>query len=272
VSIRIAGNPIPFAIGKSETDGQMVEVLRQDSHPGWKKGRCVSIVQIFGDQLWQQCRDRLRGAEIVGVSDPMTIAYPNAGFSRQTLSITSIETERESALTHQTPAGGGGGGAPTAAVSVEVDSAEAMSELSLTGDQVKAQKMSGESESEEAQQGKRAEEEEKEEEVLVNTPIPIETMDTLLMVCLLRTLKYLIKDKDLPLLTSSLWSIVTKSVILCPLPTSPFPHLLLLPGRSYPLTPLCSLRGLTVSSESTSSTPRSRRLSLSSSISNRLVS
>jgi predicted ribosome-associated RNA-binding protein Tma20 len=196
VSIRVAGNPLPFAIGKSETDGQMVEVLRQDNHPGWKKGRCASIVQIFGDQMWQQCRDRLRGAEIPGLSDPMTIVYPNHGFSRQTLAISSIESESSLAPKAETE---------NPSVVTDVDTVE-LSELSITRDQDEAFGTE-KNESEEQSQI----EEEGEKEGPVTTAIPTETMDSLLMICLLRTFKYLIKDKDLPLLSSALWSIVTKS-------------------------------------------------------------
>ena len=180
-----------------------MEILRQDQDPRWKKGKCVSIVQIFGDLLWQQCRDRMRMAEIQGVSDPMTIVYPNSGFSRQHLEISAIEPDpllsrRENDSNESNPSqeDHSSGIVEKETSEVEGDPCEGDEHLKSSGD----------------------------EEVGEDPPtsscqqIPFETMDSLLMICLLRTLKYLIKDKDLPMLTSAFWSVVTRSVLCTPSP------------------------------------------------------
>lgn len=209
VGIRIVGNPIPFAVGKSEIDGQMIDALRENNHAGWKKGKCVSIVHIFGDLLWQHCRDHLRGADIPGVNDPMTLAYPNVGFSRQSLSVTSIEQEcvtatPESASESSDMKGEDGKGEPSdIKESFEAPVKECCEEeISNIVEGTESLHISSEADIIDLPDAT--------DEPVILTTIPPEIMDNLLIISLLRTLKYLIKDKDLPMLTSAFWSIVTR--------------------------------------------------------------
>ncbi len=209
VCIRVQGNPIPFAVGKSEMDGPAIQSAMQSNSSGWKKGKGVTIIQIFGDSLWQQCRDQLRGVEVHGVRDPMVIVYPNLGFSRQLTIVDSIDIE------------------PLLQLPVILSKAEASDETPKIEEPNEAkQVLSSEVELTDAsslisqvdvEPSCEREPETPQDEVgeIQNSDDPpslsaTEAMDRLLVVCLLRALKYLVKDKDLPLLTSSLWSIVTR--------------------------------------------------------------
>jgi hypothetical protein len=87
--------------------------------------------------------------------------------------------------------------------------------------------------------------------------IPFETMDSLLMICLLRTLKYLIKDKDFPMLTSAFWSIVTRSEIFA-LPSDLLDSSL--GPSSQPTPPSFPKIAKLPNSKLTSSTLRTRKL------------
>jgi hypothetical protein len=155
----------------------------------------------------------------------MTLVYPNSGFSRQHLALSAIEPEPLFSPTQQEPSEAHSPG--------DADKSSGGETQRKSDGEEETIKMSGEAGEEEELQ---AEDHSTLLSSSTNQQIPAETMDSLLMICLLRTLKYLVKDKDLPMLTSAFWSIVTRLSSSSSAPfshrASQFPFLTLLCHRS----------------------------------------
>jgi len=165
VCIRVLGNPLPFAVGKSEVSGE--NVINGGGLCGGAKGKAVSVVHTFGDCLWSSVRR-------VGVEE--TVCFPNPGFMRQLHRVEGVQQDE-----------GGDGEEGSGDEKASCEEQQQHEDMRHGG---------------------------------VRTESIVESsddMDRAMLVCTLRALKYILKDRDLPLLVSSLWSTVCR----CALPGEP---------------------------------------------------
>jgi translation initiation factor 2D len=161
VSVRVLGNPLPFAVGESC-------VSWEDILHGPKKGTAMNVVHMFGDELWKQSKS----------------VVPNDGF--QSGCVGPIEGYSETS-----EAVGG----------FEGDNDELMN----SGKEQAAGPAEGVAESAEESN----DEDDERDEIIEESK---DSVDARLMIALLRSLRYLVKDKNLPMLVSSFWSLLNKSV------------------------------------------------------------
>lgn len=216
VSVCVIGNPLPFAVGKSEVDWAYI------SEHG-RRGKGVSVCHLFGDFLWAA-----GGASV-----------PNEGYSLHSghissiLKTTALQTYNESE-DHTTK--------DTSAVDSNNDAAISVQRLSLSDegkalptsniDNNTAEETTDQLDSDRnnpsidivpsrnnitEESGENVDSSVNVEEIVIDSSeksnsVSTAEVDELLVTCFLRALKFGVKDKDLPMLVSTFWSILLRYV------------------------------------------------------------
>jgi hypothetical protein len=215
VCIRVLGNPLPIAVGRAEIDGTTLMASRE--------GKAVAVVQVFGDLLWQQCRGSV-SASISGVGGRETELFPNEGFLRGLNQVVAVcrEDIAGGVESEEEEAGDAGVGGKeeehgwvdeTASLSVSVGVGVEGIRLSedIVEDTQAEEEGNGEDVGGEREEGGGGEAVAVPSE-LQAAPAPLSPaqVDELYLAVTLRVLKYVVKDKDLPLLVSAFWSNVNR--------------------------------------------------------------
>jgi predicted RNA-binding protein (TIGR00451 family) len=228
VCIKIIGNPLPLAVGYSDIDGDQIT-------SNGNKGKCVVVVHCFGDMLWQS------GGAI----------SPNKGFSTNCRHISPIQSydmddtmenldihpdgnDSLSQLKNDVIDEASHEGTIKESVNIiESDvrhviedsvgfTSESISNIDIIDIVVSTSNTISDCGDATATQDEIMKAEDAHHDVDVQSfnqtvdaiAIQRSSADSLLLVCLLRCLKYGVRDKDLPILASKFWSILLRLVVV----------------------------------------------------------
>jgi translation initiation factor 2D len=197
VSIKIKGNPLPFALGDS-----LVNYISLAS-PGKKRGKALSVVHLYGD--------RLSGSVPPNAGFGESVIYPTEDIPNYELEEESSDEEEETGKPsgnkkeHTVDDGETGG----------VDEDESGDDDKEGDGNEEEERDSGEETNDEDQ----VEDEEevvdgKDDTAAVEAPMKVTSaqMDEWLERSLLLALKYVVKDHQLPMLASAFWTVLMRYI------------------------------------------------------------
>jgi translation initiation factor 2D len=212
VAIRVIGNPLPFAVGECLVGGAALG-------SGKLKGRAVTVYHVYGDLI------STVNAVPNGGFGPSRI-YPVEGFAEPgAADEQSDASDDEDSVSNageevEEDAGGVGceeGAEVEAETAAEVgeDTEELVSNLqrtSINHDDMKQDhtKENGNNAVDPGALGSHAEDAEEGPGTADSTAVPTETVDAQLLQAVLLATKYVVKDKQLPMLVSTYWALLQR--------------------------------------------------------------
>lgn len=204
IAIRVRGNPLPLAVGTSI-------ISWTDILSNGLRGKCTEVLQIYGDLCWQYARNTTANTGF-----HPSVILPLAGYTEKNLiACNTVPTEKSD--TSAASLDNNESNFPALLSTAKTENTAAVGDTDQRAEHVKSDftivniddsDVNDEKDSPSTKELVVIEVED--EDSPVTAVMSPTTMDSIMLTALLRCLKYIIRDNQLPLLVSTLWSTLVK--------------------------------------------------------------